>query len=224
MVNLGERLTRIIQKYKIIWQSLNEELPLSGIGYVATLFWIFATIGPRLVDPEKFPYLNYSWLPEAGTVVMLSAGTAFLLHIGVPIVYIVWNRPFYVSSTWYPLSWKTEPHRDKTEGYLRMPDKGEVDLMIPIKILDSVSGYKFKFDVTDPFSLKMENGGYNQSDQSWDREEKILSSENPIHTTFTLHFKIKEDREVGTGDNYCLDVTDIKDDKNTDVLELEIRG
>lgn len=209
------------QKARLVWSGLNRKIPLDIIGYVATIFWIFATIGPRLVDPTRSPHIgDYTQFLDPGQVVLLSSGIALLLHIGVPIGYVVLNRPFYISSTWYPVAWDSEVHQGKYKGHLRMPDSGQVEIMLPMELLDGVEEYELKFESTYPFKLELQD---KNNDQDWDRREKVLSSENITHTTFIPRIKLKEDDEVGSGDNYHLTITDLKNNRNTEVLKLEIR-
>lgn len=211
----------LIEKVRILWNGLNKEIPLDKIGYVATLFWIFATVGPRLVDPKKYPKIgDFTYILESGQVLWLSAGIALVLHIGVPIIYVVLKRPFYISSTWYPVEWAPEVHKGKYNGYLRMPDSEQVEIMIPIDLLSGVDSYELKFDVTEPFELELQD---KNKDQKWDRDEKILSTNDATHHIFIPRIKIKESGEVGSGDNYQLTITDIHGTRDTDVLELNIR-
>lgn len=211
----------LIQKGQFAYQAVSDEVPLDKIGYIATIFWISATVGPSIVDPKKPPNIgDFTGVIGPGELRVLSAGIALVLHFAIPAIYLGLKRPFYISSTWYPVTWKTKVHKGKYRGYLRMPDNGQVEIMIPIEILDGVESYALKFEPTDPYEIELQ--GKNR-DQNWDRENKILSTESVTHTTFIPRFKIEKDGSVGTGDNYYLTITDTEDGRETEVLKLEIR-
>lgn len=218
-----ERILRSypVRKGRFIWRGISDEVPLDKIGYVATIFWILATVGPNIVDPTKPPNVgNFSGVIGPGELRVLSAGIALLLHFVVPAIYLGMKRPFYITSTWYPLAWQPEVHNGKNRGYLRMPDNGQVEIMIPVELLDGIDEYCLEFELTDPYELELKD---KNEDQDWDRDDKQLSTENVTHTTFIPRYKITEEGPVGSGDNYRLKITDIKQNRSTEVLNLEIR-
>jgi hypothetical protein len=219
-------LDRILRSYPVrkgrfIWRGISDEVPLDKIGYVATIFWILATVGPNILDPTNPPNIgDFTGTIGPGELRVLSAGFALFLHFAVPAIYLGMKRPFYITSTWYPLAWQPEVHKGKNRGYLRMPDNGQVEIMIPVELLDGIDEYCLQFELTDPYELELKD---KNEDQDWDRDEKQLSTENVTHTTFIPRYKITEEGPVGSGDNYHLKITDVKYDRDTEVLNLEIR-
>lgn len=194
-------LLSIRQRASFLYSAVSDAMPLDIIGYVGTIFWILGTFGPRVIDPTKAPNLgNYTGIISPGRASALAIAFALGIHILVPIAYTVYAGPFNVRADWYPLSTDSRVHRAKMRNNLRLESNGPSRIVIPVEVIEETRSYEIEFGSTSPLDIQIMDEP--NDDQDWDREEKVLSSDELVHDTFTPVFVIETEGDLGTGGNH----------------------
>lgn len=200
--------------------SANEIIPLGWIGFVGTIFWITATIGPVLVDPTK-PLGNLTNIVSPDQVRAYSAFIAFLIHTLVPAGLLAMAFPFHAKSEWYPTEFANEVHVGKYKGHIRLdPDDDICNIMVPVTLLEGISGYTLEFDASNPYELEITDKPLDE--QSVGSDSRTLSCDDPEHNVFVVPVEVSlpDGRDVGMGNNYQMTVEDTNRGKK--ILSVDI--
>lgn len=214
-------VTSIPQRLSFLYSAISGALPLDVIGYVGSIFWIFGAFGPRLIRPDQAPYLgDYTGVISPGTASAWSMAIAFLIHIALPVFYILFAGPFSVRADWYPMSTNSRVHRAKMRGDLRLESGGPTRIVVPTEVIENLRSYELEFQTTTPLDITIWDEP--NDDQNWDRENKLLSSEEIVHTTFTPVFEIEAVDGLGTGGNHHISVSNKGLLRNRKLLHIPI--
>jgi hypothetical protein len=194
-------LLSINQRISFLYSTVSDAIPLDIIGYVGTIFWILGTFGPRVIDPTKAPYLgDYTGIIGPSRASAWAISLALGIHIVFPIVYTVAAGPFNLRADWYPLSTDSKVHRAKMRDELRLESGGRLQIVVPVEVIEETRSYEIEFGSTTPLDIQIIDEP--NDDQDWDRKEKILSSDELVHDTFTPVFLVEAEDDLGTGGNH----------------------
>lgn len=214
-------VSSIPQRLSFTYSAISGALPLDVIGYVGSIFWIFGAFGPRVVRPDQAPYIgDYTGVISPSSIAAWSIAIALGIHIVLPFLYIVIAGPFTVRADWYPMSIDSRVHRARMRGDLRLESSGPTRVVVPIEVIQHSRRYELEFSSTTPLEISIMDQP--NDDQEWDRENKILSSEEIVHDTFTPVFEIEALGELGTGGNHHIRVNNKGILRNRKLMKIPV--
>ena len=194
------------KRIKFSYSVVSNAIPLDIIGYVGTIFWILGTFGPRAINPDKAPYFgDYTGVVSPGQASAWLIAIALGIHVLIPILYTLIAGPFSIRADWYPLSTDSKVQRAKMRDELRLESGGRLLIVVPVEVIEATRNYELEFDSTSPLEISMWDEP--NDDQNWNRNQKVLSSDDEIvHDTFTPVFEIELTDDLGTGGNHHISI------------------
>lgn len=199
----------------------SKRILLSGV--LASGLSVLSVLTELILTSGLFPFSTPSDSTINTAKLIIVFGAAVIFFLALPIRHYWKEGPIYASMDWYPQWWEDGIHKSKKRGELKLPESGQMRIIVTTELLDSVESYRFKLESSGGISFSVDRNLLNSSDQTTNPDCDEIICKSVIHSDFVNTLIVEKEGPLGGGDNHFVSLKDVENERNKTLLRVEVR-
>lgn len=188
----------------------------SGLSVLSVFFELVLT-------SSMIPYLDLSTDTVNRVKLLVVFNAALLFFIIFPYRHYKKEGPIYASIDWYPQWWGEDVHKAKKRDELKLPEEGQMRVIITTRIVDNLNKYRFQLESSGGIIFRVDRELLTSNDQTTNALGDTIICKEVIHTDFVNTLTIEKDGPLGGGDNHFIAIRDKGENRDKELLRIEVR-